>query len=78
MVITKFHWLSRIDLRVSLHIGMAHMSSVMTFGFKNATSHFYCSIDLMLNDLLYKCVLVYMDNILIHSRSKQDYFEHVK
>ena len=32
----------------------------------------------MLNDLLDKCVLVYMDNILIYSRSKQDHIEYVK
>ena len=50
----------------------------MTFGFKNAPSHFQRSMNLMLNDLLDKCVLVYMDDILIYSRSKQDHVEHVK
>ena len=32
----------------------------------------------MLNDLLDKCVLVYMDDILIYSRLKQDHVELVK
>ena len=35
-------------------------------------------MNLMLNDLLDKCVLVYIDDILIYSRSKQDHVEHVK
>ena len=50
----------------------------MTFGLKNAPSHFYHSMNLMLNDLLDKCILMYMDDILIYSRSKKDHFEHVK
>ena len=38
---------------------------VITFGFKNAQSHFQCSMNLILSNLLDKCVLLYIDNILI-------------
>ena len=43
--------------------------NVMPFGLKNAPSHFQRSMNLLLADLLDVCVLVYMDDLLIYSKS---------
>ena len=51
---------------------------VMPYGLKNAPSHFQRSMNLLLADLLDKCVLVYMDNILIYSKMVDDHVAHVK
>ena len=50
----------------------------MPYGLKNAPSHFQRSMNLLLADLLDKCVLVYMDNILIYSKTAEEYIAHVK
>ena len=52
--------------------------NVMTFGFKNAPAHFQRSMNLLLADLLDKCVLVYMDDILIYSKAASEHRDHVK
>jgi len=52
--------------------------NVMTFGFKNAPAHFQRSMNLLLADLLDVCVLVYMDNILIFSKTADEHCAHVK
>ena len=51
---------------------------VMPYGLKNAPSHFQQSMNLLLADLLDKCVLVYMDDILIYSKTAQEHVTHVK
>ena len=43
--------------------------NVMPFGLKNAPSHFQRSMNLLLADLLDVCVLVYMDYLLICSKT---------
>ena len=48
------------------------------YGLKNAPSHFQRSMNLLLADLLDKCVLVYVDNILIYSKMADDHVAHVK
>ena len=50
----------------------------MPYGLKNAPSHFQRSMNLLLADLLDKCVLVYMDDILIYSKTADDHVAHVK
>ena len=51
---------------------------MVLYGLKNASSHFQWSMSLPLADLLNKCVLVYMDNILICSRTAEEHIIHVK
>ena len=50
----------------------------MPYGLKNAALHFQRSMKLLLADLLDKCVLVYMDDILIYSKMADDHVAHVK
>ena len=50
----------------------------MPYGLKNAPSHFQHSMNLLLADLLDKCVLVYMDDILIYSEMAEEHVAHVK
>ena len=52
--------------------------NVMKFGFKNTPAHFQRSMNLLLADLLDECVLVYMDNILIYSKTTSEHRDHVK
>ena len=52
--------------------------SIMMFGFKNALAYFQHSMNLLLADLLDECVLVYMDNILIYSKTASEHRDHVK
>ena len=52
--------------------------TVMSFGLKNAPSHFQRSMNMLLSDLLDVCVLVYMDDILIYSKSAEQHVAHVK
>ena len=51
---------------------------VLPYGLKNAPLHFQRSMNLLLADLLDKCVLVYMDDILIYSKMADDHVAHVK
>ena len=52
--------------------------NVMMFGFKNAPAHFQRSMNLLLADLLDVCVLVYMDDILIFSKTADEHCAHVR
>ena len=50
----------------------------MLYGLKNAPSHFQRFMNLLLADLLDKCVLVYMAAILIYSKTTEEHVTHVK
>ena len=52
--------------------------NVMTFGFKNTPAHFQRSMNLLLADLLDECFLVYMDDILIYSKTAAEFHNHAK
>ena len=49
----------------------------MIFEFENALGYFQITMNLMLGDLVDKCILVYLDGILIISCNKVDHEEHV-
>ena len=51
--------------------------TVMTFEFKNAPAHFQKTMNLMLRDVIDKCILVYLDNILIFLCNKAEQEEYV-
>ena len=50
----------------------------MKYGLKNTLYHFQHSMNLLLADLFDKCVLVYMDDILIYSKMAEEHVAHVK
>uniref|UniRef100_A0A674NT72 ribonuclease H n=1 Tax=Takifugu rubripes TaxID=31033 RepID=A0A674NT72_TAKRU len=51
---------------------------VMPFGLTNAPAVFQCLVNDMLRDLLNKSVFVYLDDILIFSRSLEEHVGHVR
>ena len=50
----------------------------MPYGLKNSPSHFQWSMNLLLADWLNNCVLVYIDDILIYSKTAEEHVAHVK
>ena len=67
----------RFKMAFTCHYGTFEFN-VMMFGFKDAPAHFQCSMNLLLADLLDECVLVYMDDILIYSKTASEHRDHVK
>jgi Reverse transcriptase (RNA-dependent DNA polymerase) len=51
---------------------------VMTFGFTNASATFQRIMIQVFDPYLRKFVVVYLDDILIFSKTKKEYLEHVK
>ena len=51
---------------------------VKPYGLKSTLVHFQQSTNLLLADLLDKCVLMYIDNILIYSKTTEEHITHVK
>ena len=50
---------------------------VMTFGFANAPPCFQRYMDKVFVPLLYKCVEIYLDDILIHSKTTVEHVDRV-
>ena len=51
---------------------------VMPFGLTNAPATFQALMNNILGDLVNDCVVVYLDDILIYSRTKSDHVNHVR
>ena len=50
----------------------------MPFGLTNAPATFQALMNEILGDLVNDCVVVYLDDILIYSRSQAEHVQHVK
>lgn len=51
---------------------------VMPFGLCNATATFQRTMDIILQPLLRKCVLVYVDDIIVFSKSEEEHLKHLE
>ena len=50
----------------------------MPFGLANGPSHFQRAMDYVFRDLLGKCVMVYIDDIVIFSKNLDEHIEHLQ
>ena len=59
------------------HIGKYEWK-VLPMGLKNAPSVFQAVMNQLFSPLLHKCVCVYLDDLLIFSRTKEEHYKHVR
>ena len=51
---------------------------VMPLGLTNAPATFQRLINLTFQDLLYKCIMVYLDDILVFSKDVDEHLQHLR
>ena len=50
----------------------------MSFGLCNASATFQRLMDQVLDGLIGKICLVYLDDIIVHSKNKEEHFQHLQ
>ena len=50
----------------------------MPFGLTNAPTAFMDLMNMVFKDYLYKFIIVFVDDILVYSRTKEEHVEHLK
>ena len=77
-----YHWIwiwKGDEYKTAFHTHYGHFEyQVMPFGLANAPATFQSYIHKVLSDLLDTCCIVYLDNILIYSRTEAEHIQHVR
>ncbi|GJP50835.1 hypothetical protein CLOM_g9992 [Closterium sp. NIES-68] len=71
-------YFSKIDLCGGYHQIRAYEYTVMPFGLTNAPSTFQLTMNGVFRDLLDKCVIIYLDDILIYSKTREQHLKDLE
>ena len=78
----RYHqvWIKDEDIfKIYFRTRYGHYKSVIIpFGLTNATSAFMCLMNSILSNYLDKFVVIFIDDILIYSKNKQEHEEHLR
>ena len=69
--------IDRIKTAIFTPLGLMEFK-VMPFGLKNAPAVFQRAMEMVLGDLLQKCCLVYIDDVIVFSENEDDHLEHLR
>ena len=72
-------WIRDEDIhKTAFHTRYIHYEFVvMLFGLTNAPVNFMCMMNSIFSKYLYKFLLVFIDDILVYSKSKEEHEEHL-